>query len=788
MTEVTDKTNPTETNSATNPDKTNPAAGANSLVPNFVTEIVAEDLRAGRYAHVVTRFPPEPNGYLHLGHATAICLDFSTAQAYGGHTNLRFDDTNPAAEDMAYVEAAKRDIKWLGFNWDGLYFASDYFERLFECAVRLIKDGKAYVDSLSEADIRAYRGTVTKPGRPSPYRERSVEENLDLFARMKAGQFADGAHVLRAKIDMGSANMKMRDPLLYRIRHAHHYRRGDLWRIYPMYDFAHPLSDAFEGVTHSLCTLEFVNNREVYDWLVDALFAPPRPQQYEFGRHNIEYVVQSKRKLIELVGGGYVHGWDDPRLPTLAGLRRRGVTPEAIRAFVGRIGVSRANSSTSVAALEHSIRDDLNTKAPRVMAVLEPLKVVIHNYPAGQIEQLDAPYWPRDVPKEGARTVPFSRELYIERGDFMEHPSKGFHRLSPGAEVRLRYAYVIRCDEVVKDASGNITELRCSYDPETLGRNPAGRKVKGTLHWVSAAHALSAAFRLYDRLFSVPNPDAGEQSFTAYLNPESLVIKRGFVEPSVANDPVDIRYQFERQGYFWQDADSDSGALVFNRIVTLKDTWAKVAQKGTSRKEETRVEKIKKKSATPKETRAPLEPLSPQQKTTAEGYLKLGLERSDAALLASDADLTGLFEAAMEYHDNPRGIANWLLNDLPREAKGRPVSELQLTPEHLAALVRLLDTKMINSPTAKEVFTEMLQSGEAPEAIVERRGLEQVTDAGALEPIVTRLIAENPDEAARYREGKTGLLGFFVGQVMRETKGKANPKLVQELVKRKLKG
>ncbi|MGH2625770.1 MAG: glutamine--tRNA ligase/YqeY domain fusion protein, partial [Anaerolineales bacterium] len=512
------------------------------VAPNFITEIIAADQRQGRYATVRTRFPPEPNGYLHIGHAKSICLNFGLALDYGGECNLRFDDTNPETESAEFAEAIKRDVQWLGFAWTRELYASEYFERLYECAVQLIRDGHAYVDSLSEEEIGRYRGTVTEAGRPSPFRDRSAAVNLDLFRRMRAGEFGNGAHVLRAKIDLASRNMKLRDPVLYRIVHAAHYHAGASWPIYPLYDFAHPLSDAFEGISHSLCTLEFENNRAIYDWLLEHLRgtcgipAEPRPYQYEFARLNLDYTVLSKRKLIRLVEGGHVQGWDDPRLPTLSGLRRRGVTPEAIREFVYRIGVAKANSRVDPGIFEAAIRDDLNVRAPRVLALLMPLKVVLTNYPAGKVEQLDAPYWPRDVAREGRRTVPFSRDLYVEQDDFMENPPPGFHRLVPGGRVRLRHAYVIRCDEVVKDAGGAIVELRCSYEPDTLGRRPEGSAVKGTIHWLSIPYALPAEMRLYDPLFTVPDPDTAEGEFAQTLNPESLRVAAGFVEPSVRGD------------------------------------------------------------------------------------------------------------------------------------------------------------------------------------------------------------------------------------------------------------
>ena len=557
--------------------------------PNFITEIIDEDLKQDRYAKITTRFPPEPNGYLHIGHAKSICLNFGLALDYSGECNLRFDDTNPETESIEYVEAAKRDVQWLGFQWARERYASDYFGRLYECAEQLIQHGKAYVDSLSDAEMSAHRGTITEPGKPSPYRDRSVEENLDLFRRMRAGEFPDGAHVLRARIDLASRNMKLRDPVLYRIVHAPHYHTGDAWCIYPLYDFAHPLSDAIEGISHSICTLEFENNRAIYDWLLEHLRGTcglppsPRPYQYEFARLNLDYTVLSKRKLIKLVEGGHVRGWDDPRMPTLSGLRRRGVTPEAIREFCYRIGVAKSNSRVDVSSFEATVRDDLNVRAPRVLAVLRPLRIVLTNQPEGTIEHLEAPYWPHDVPREGSRTLPFSRELYIEHDDFMEQPPKGFHRLSPGGRVRLRHAYVIRCDEVVKDATGDVVELRCSYDPTTLRAQPSDGRVKGTLHWVSAAHAMPAEVRLYNHLFTAPDPEATGGDFAAHLRPDSLVVARGYVEPSVLADPADTRYQFERLGYFWQDPeDSRPDHLVFNRIITLRDSWAKAAEKAAS--------------------------------------------------------------------------------------------------------------------------------------------------------------------------------------------------------------
>ncbi len=551
---------------------------------NFIRDLVAEDVETGRFGRpVTTRFPPEPNGFLHIGHGKSIVLNFGLAREFGGRVNLRFDDTNPLTEDMKYVEAIKADVTWLGFEWDEERYASDYFEQLYDIAVRLIEKGKAYVDSQNEDAIREGRGTVTTPGTASPYRDRSVAENLDLLRRMRAGEFKDGEHVLRARIDMAHPNMIMRDPLLLRIRHAHHYRLGDAWCIYPLYDFAHGLSDAIEGITRSLCTLEFKDSRDIYDWLVaEAGFENP-PTQIEFARGEIDYTVVSKRKLLRLVNEKHVSGWDDPRMPTLAGLRRRGVTPEAIKDFWETVGVARKPVRTELSMFEHFIRNDLNMRVQRVMCVVNPLKVVITNYPEGEIDELDASYYPHDVPLTGSRKVPFSRELWIERDDFMEDPPKKFFRLAPGREVRLRYAYLITCQDVVKNDAGEIVELRCTYDPATRGGDaPDGRKVQGTIHWVSAARGVECELRLYDKLFSVPDPEAevGEDGdFTTMLNPDSLVVVAGAkVEPSVLGEPAGAKYQFERTGYFVKDPDSTDKRPVFNRTVTLRDSWAK--QKG----------------------------------------------------------------------------------------------------------------------------------------------------------------------------------------------------------------
>jgi glutaminyl-tRNA synthetase len=786
---------------------------------DFVRAIIAEDLRRGKYREIVTRFPPEPNGYLHIGHAKSLVLNFGIAAETGGRCHLRFDDTNPETEDVKYVESIKDTVRWLGYDWgEHLYFAADYFEQMYAYAEYLIEQGLAYVDSSSEEEIREARGTVTEPGRPTRYRERSREESLDLFRRMKAGEFADGAHVLRAKIDLASKNMLLRDPIIYRIRHAHHYRTGDTWCVYPLYDYAHPLEDAIEGITHSLCTLEFDNNRAVYDWTVEHWQdfvrsqggTPARPHQYEFARGNLDYTVMSKRKLLELVNGGHVGGWDDPRLPTLAGLRRRGYTPEAIRAFWERMGITKVNMRAEIGALEHAVRDDLNHKAPRVLCVLRPLKVTITNYPEGRTETLDASYWPHDVPKTGSRTLPFSRELYIERDDFVEDPPKGYHRLAPGREVRLRYAYFITCDEVVKDERGEVVELRCSYDPETKGGNsPDGRSPKGTIHWVSAEHSLPCEVRLYDRLFTVPDPDAGEGDFRDHLNPESLVVVDGArIEPSVKGDAPDSRYQFERLGYFIGDSvESTSESLVFNRTVTLRDTWkARVEGAGRRVKEDatsrSKAEPARNTDETVSRATAKAPPANPQPATrgpqlerTPELEAKrrrfeqeLGLAAEEADLLSREMAHAVLFEAAVDAGASAKGAANWVIHELPREIGGRTLENLGFSGHDLGELVKLVEDGTLSSSAGREVLAEMVGSGGRPAEIVEKKGLRQISDAGALAPEVDAVLAENAGKAEEYRGGKVGLIGFFVGQVMRRTGGRANPELVKRLLQERLDG
>ncbi|MEJ2385919.1 MAG: glutamine--tRNA ligase/YqeY domain fusion protein [Chromatiaceae bacterium] len=546
---------------------------------NFIRQIIEEDLASGKHTKVATRFPPEPNGYLHIGHAKSIVLNFGVAEDFGGTCNLRFDDTNPHKENREFVEAIEEDVHWLGYDWeDRLYFASDYFEQLYAFAIELIEKGLAYVCELTAEQVREYRGTLTEPGRESPFRNRTVEENLDLFRRMRAGEFPDGAKTLRARIDMSSPNLNMRDPVLYRIRHGVvHHQTGSEWCLYPMYDYTHPISDALEGITHSLCTLEFEDHRPLYDWAVDKVSVPCKPRQIEFSRLNLEYTVMSKRRLTQLVDEGFVEGWDDPRMPTIAGLRRRGYTPTAIRDFCERIGVTKADNLVEMGMLENAIREDLDRTAPRAMAVLHPLKVVIESYPEGQTEGLTASNHPKDE-SMGSRTIPFGRELYIDREDFAEVPPKGFKRLVPGGEVRLRHAYVIRCDQVIKDETGEVVELRCSYDPATLGKNPEGRKVKGVIHWVSTVHSAVAEVRLYDRLFQVPEPGAGKGDFLADINPDALrTLTHCRVEPLLAAAAPGDRFQFEREGYFVVDPSSLPDRVIFNRTAGLRDTWARIA-------------------------------------------------------------------------------------------------------------------------------------------------------------------------------------------------------------------
>lgn len=747
---------------------------------DFLRTIVEEDLKSGKYKEVATRFPPEPNGFPHIGHAKSICINFGIAEDYHGHCNLRMDDTNPTTEDTKYVEALKDAVRWLGFEWDdGVRYTSDYFPKLYDYAVELIKMGKAYVDSLSEEEIREYRGTVTEAGKRSIYAERSIEENLDLFERMNKGEFKEGVHILRAKIDMTAPNMKMRDPLLYRIRHAHHYRSGDAWHVYPMYDFAHCLSDYIEGITHSICTLEFENNRDIYDWVLDTLgLTSPRPYQHEFARLGINYTVMSKRKLLELVEREAVNGWDDPRMPTLAGYRRRGYTPESIIHFCDQIGIAKANSMVDVAQLEFCIRDDLNTKVPRVMCVLDPLKVTIENYEGS--EEIDASYYPHDVPKEGSRKIPFSKEVFIERDDFMQNPPEGYYRLTPEQPVRLRHAYIIICKEVIKDADGNIIEIKAEYHPDSKsGSDTSGIKVKSAIQWVDAKEARKVQVRLYDRLFKDEAPEGLED-----INPDSLkIINNALIEPAVITDKPDVRFQFERQGYFYADPiDYTDEHPVFNKIVGLKDSWGK-------KKNEVHTPKIEDK---PHEKKVQIDgevaAMSKAQQSLFDKYTwELKLNSEVANTLARDEKLSSFYEEALSVLHSPVGIANIVANDVARELKEKETHELKFTATQIAELVKMVDDATISSKIAKQVFEEMIKSGENPRQIVEAKGLVQISDPAIIAPMIDEVMAKNPDNVAKFKAGNTNLFGFFVGQVLKATGGKANPQVVNELVAEKLK-
>ena len=767
--------------------------------------IIAADVETGKHGGaVVTRFPPEPNGFLHIGHAKSICLNFGAAADHDGITHLRFDDTNPETEDERYVRSIQDDVRWLGFDWGNhLYFASDYFERLYQYAIELIEAGLAYVDSSTEEEIRDCRGTVTEPGRPTAFRDRSITENLDLFRRMRQGEFADGAHALRAKIDLASPNMLMRDPVLYRIRHADHYRTGGDWCIYPLYDFTHCLSDSIEGITHSVCTLEFDNNRELYDWILDHVDVPrPQPRQYEFARLNVEYTLLSKRNLLRLVQEKYVDGWDDPRMPTIAGMRRRGVPAAALRAFCDMIGVAKTENRVDYAKLEYAIRDELNPTAPRVMCVLRPLKLVVDNFGEEDFEELDAPYFPDDIGKEGSRLIPFTRELLIERDDFEEDPPKGFRRLVPGGEVRLRYGYVVRCVDVVKDEDGVVTEVHCTYDPETRGGStPDRRKVQGTIHWVSASHSVPAEVRLYDRLFSVSDPEdvAEGENFTVHLNPESLtVLTDARIEPSLASDPPDTTYQFERTGYFVQDAvDSKPDHLIFNRIVTLRDSWAKAQRVGASGAAGARAEPAPSRSedgasTKSEDTKRPLAGPRPDNPEAASRYDGLRdknrLAESEASVLAQDVGLFALFEAGSKHTADEAGIAKWIVNEVPRVLEDRPADTLLFGGRELARLVELVSKGEISGRAAKDVLAVLAEQGGDPEAVIEARGLGRVSDVSTLEPMIARLVEAHPTQAQSYRDGKSGLMGFFVGQVMKETNGAADPEVTQSLLREALMG
>ena len=742
---------------------------------DFLRLKVEDDLKSNKYKEVITRFPPEPNGFPHIGHAKSICINFGIASDYNGHCNLRMDDTNPTKEDTKYVEALKDAVVWLGYDFNNrVHFTSDYFPKLYDYAIKLIKMGKAYVDSLNEEEIREYRGTVKEVGKRSKYAKRTVEENLTLFEKMKNGEFKDGKHVLRAKIDMSAANMKMRDPLLYRIRHAHHFRAGDEWCIYPMYDFAHCLSDYIEGVTHSICTLEFENNRAIYNWVLDELeLEPPRPYQHEFARLGINYTVMSKRKLLELVNGGQVNGWDDPRLPTIAGYKRRGYTPESILNFCDQIGIAKANSMVDVAQLEFCIRDDLNKKVPRVMCVLDPIKITIENYDGN--EEIDASYYPHDVPKEGSRKLPFSREIYIERNDFMENPPKDYFRLTPKQSVRLKHAYIITCKEIVKDTNGNIVELKVEYNPDSKsGSDTSGIKVKSAIQWVSIEQAKTVEIRLYDRLFLVEAPEGVED-----INTNSLqIIKNALVEPAVISHKPDERFQFERQGYFYADPiDYTDQKPVFNKIVGLKDSWAKKT-KSTKYTPKTQDRKV--------HVDGEITPMNDIEQTLFDKYTrKFGLNNEISNILARDEQLSKFYEEALSGLNSPINLANIIANEVAREFKQS--TELKFSANQISDLIKMIDNGTISNKISKQVFEEMVKSGENPIKIVEDKGLVQISDPSEIMPIIDDIIIKNPDNVAKFKAGNTKLLGFFVGQVLKNTGGKANPQVVNELVEGKLK-
>jgi glutaminyl-tRNA synthetase len=761
---------------------------------NFLTEIIEADLAAGRNGgRVVTRFPPEPNGFLHVGHAKSILLNHGLAKRYGGRFHMRFDDTNPTTEETEYVESIQADVRWLGCDWgEHLYFASDYFERMYACAERLVQDGRAYVDTQTQEAIREQRGGFERPGQPSPHRDRPPAESLELLRRMRGGEFADGACVLRARIDMAHPNVLMRDPLLYRIRHAHHHRTGDRWCIYPMYDYAHPLEDAIEGVTHSICTLEFETNRELYDWVVDHTGPwDPRPRQYEFARLALGYTVMSKRKLLQLVNERRVSGWDDPRMPTLAGMRRRGVTPQALRDFAELIGVAKNNSVVDIGKLEFAIRADLEGRSPRALAVLDPLPLEIASWPDGEIEELEVPWWPAE-PSRGTRRVPFGRHLLVEREDFSLDPPEGWKRLAPGREVRLAGAYVVRCDEVVRGPTGEVEALRCSHDPRSRGGEAADRRrVAGTLHWVHASRSLPSEVRLYDRLFAVEQPDAADD-FLRVLNPDSLVLaRRARVEEALAGAEPGTHWQFLRQGYFFVDpVDARPGAPVFLRTIGLKDAWAGRA-----------AARLEPRRPRPREAPPPAGPASERRgrvPSRAEAraadpalaarfarYQGAGVAAEQADILSADPALASYFEAALAEGAEARTAARWLVNELRGVARGA-LDALPLPGPAFGRFVRLVDSGRLTPAGAKTLLAALAEEGGDPEERMRRLGLEKVEDRDTVEAAVGRALQAQAKEAARYRAGETKLFGFLLGAAMREVRGKADPALVRRLLQERL--
>ena len=765
---------------------------------DFIRDMIRADVQAGKHGgKVVTRFPPEPNGHLHIGHAKAICINFEIAAELGGECHLRMDDTNPTTEDASYVEAIKRDIKWLGFEWgEHLYFASDYFQRFYELAERLIRLERAYVCDLPDEEFSAsYRGTITEAGKDSPYRTRSADENLDLFRRMRKGEFKDGDKVLRAKIDMSSPNMKMRDPPLVRIKHAHHYRTGDAWCIYPLYDYAHCLEDSFEGVTHSLCTMEFESARELYDWVIRATEVTHVPRQTEFARLNLTYTVMSKRRLLQLVEQKLVGGWDDPRMPTIAGFRRRGYTPESLRDFIGKVGVAKHISTVDVALLESCVRDDLDRRSPRVMTVLKPLELVIESFAEDQVEELEVPFWPTGTLPHatvaeglrGGRKLLFSRNLIIDHDDFAESPPSGWKRLAPGRQVRLRYGYIVTCTRVEHE-NGQIKRVICTHDPASRGGvAPDGKRIDGTIHWLSAAQAVDIEVRLYDRLFMSESPGEDGRDWLEDLNPASLSVVRAKAEPLLALAKPGERFQFERVGFFCVDAEALPGAPLYNRTVPLKDSWAKQTARTASSSSRVTV------PAGPDAKRAALVPTPPAPLTAdaqslVDGH---GLTPDEARILTQEPLLHTLFGAAVATADgktHARAVASVLVNDLLGELRQKKIEELPFGGAAIVELV-LLGPRAegaISTKQAKDVLSEMITTGQPARAIVEARGMKQIASADALGPIVDAVLASNAEVVARYRAGNLNVVGALVGMVMKQTKGQGNPKIVADLLKQKL--
>ena len=763
---------------------------------NFLTDIVDSDLAAGRVrGAVVTRFPPEPNGFLHIGHAKSILLNFGLAARYGGRAHLRFDDTNPTTEETEYVESIEEDVRWLGGNWGALlHYASDYFDRMYACAERLVRDGNAYVDSQPQEAIREQRGSFERPGVASPYRDRPRAESLDLLRRMKAGEFPDGACVLRARIDMAHPNVLMRDPLLYRIRHAHHHRTGDTWCIYPMYDFAHPLEDAIEGVTHSICTLEFESNRELYDWVLDHTGPwEPRPRQYEFARLALGYTVMSKRKLLQLVNEGRVSGWDDPRMPTIAGMRRRGVTADALRDFAELIGVAKNNSVVDIGKFEYAIRADLEGRSPRAMAVLDPVRLTLTSW-TGPDEELSIPWWPADPGRGGSRVVPYGRELLVERDDFSDDPPADWKRLAPGREVRLAGAHVVRCDEVVRGPDGRVEEIRCSLDPASRGG--AGKRGLGTVHWVHATRSEPVTVRLYDRLFTEEQPDTGGDDFLEFLNPASLTVADGArVEPALREAAAGSHWQFLRVGYFFVDpVDSRAGAPVFHRTMTLKDTWASRSAPAEARR-----------SPRPPKAEVPAKDVPPRRSRTearaeartadpalAAAHARIsalpGVGPEQADRLVEDGATVAWFDAAVATGAPTAAVARWLLNELLGLAGDAPLPSLPLPPGDFGRFVALAESGRTTKTGAKALLASLLERPGHPAERLAELGLEKVEDRGAVDAAIARVLAAQAAEVSRYRAGEKKLLGFLLGAAMRETQGKSDPAVVRKTLMSALDG